>query len=226
MKKTEFVNIIRKFIKEEVNRQVKQVVSEEMNKQMAVLLGEVIRKGSPTISTPDTPRPLNESVAAVKPAPPQKARPKLNTGNPMLDEALNSTEGGIIHEGGDNGVSMMGELEKIGQDEGIDLSEFMKPKTKEVELDTSSNMNMLKSIVSAGSAEEIPSVLDVPDEINPLAGAFKQDFRAKMKAINEKAKNVSGASLAAMVGPMGGPSVPSAPRGPRLKQGPIMESIE
>ena len=223
MKKTEFVNIIRKFIKEEVARQVKRVVSEEMNKQMAVILGEVFRKGPPTIqSTPEpVSKPLNESVAAVRA--PVKQKPKINTGNPMLDEALNSTEGGIIPEGGHGGVSLMSELEKIGQDEGIDLAEFLKPKTKEIELDTSSNMNMLKSIVGAGSGEEIPSVLDVPDSINPLAGVMKQDFRAKMKAINEKAKNVSGGSLAAMVGSMPGPSIPNKSK---LRQGPIMEAIE
>lgn len=221
MKKNELVTIIRKFIKEEVTRQVKQVVSEEMNKQMATILGEVIRKG-PAISSA---HPLNESVAPVNVVTP--ARPVIRTNNPLLDEAINSTTGKIGAAPGGNKVSLLNEITKIGESEGVDIAEFLKPKTKEVELDTSSNLNMLKSIVSAGSAEEMPSVLDVPDEINPLAGVFKQDFRSKMRAVNEKAKNLGGGSLAAMVGSMDGPGLSAPVSGrQRLRQGAITESIE
>jgi len=221
MKKEELqslASVIKKLVKEEVRKQVKSVVTEEMNNQMTKLLAEVLRGGTPTTQH------LNESVAPVAPvhrAPP-KPKPNVKTGNPLLDEALNNTEGGIIHESGGESVSLMGEITRIGESEGIDVAEFLKPKVREFEIDKSSNLNMLKSIVGAGSAEEMPSVLDVPDEINPLASVFKQDFRAKMKVINDKAKNMSPGSLTSLIGSSPGPSRPRN----NLKSGPINESIE
>jgi hypothetical protein len=220
MKKTDFVNVIRKLVRDEVQKIVKPLIVEEMNKQMARLLAEVIQNKPSTASGNN-----GHSSVIVETPQPKPNRPMLRTGNSALDEALNSTNGRIVPEGNPGGVSMLSEISKIGESEGIDIAEFLKPKPREFEIDNSSNLNMLKSIVGAGSVEEVPSVLDLPDEINPLASVMKQDFRSKMRAINEKAKSVSSGNLLnAMVGSMPGPS--SSGKGKQLRSGPINEAIE
>jgi hypothetical protein len=215
MKKTDFINVIRKIVRDEI----KPLISEEITKQMAKLLSEVMRSNNPH-------HQLIEHTNNVGIAPTPKKTAKFKTGNPNLDDALNNTSGGIIPEGGSGNVSIMGELARIGESEKLDIHEFLKPKPREINIDNSSNLNMIKSIVSAGNADEVPSVMDVPDEINPIAGVLKQDFRERMKLIESKAKSVGGGNfLSSMVGQMPGPSAESKV-GYNLKSGPINEAIE
>jgi predicted metal-dependent peptidase len=218
----ELVTVIKKFVRDEVRKQVdeskkqiKSIVTEEMNNQMTKLLAEVIRGGAhqqqppaPTTSrSQGMPQPLNEHVMMTAPQP-QQVRGKTHqfnkTGNPALDAILSQTVSDItpdsvpIGEIGDS--STMEELRKIGDTEKVNFQEMFAPRAAEVVIDKSSNINMLKSLVSAGSNMDTPSALDVPENINPIGQALKKDFRSMMK-------NIDGIKDRMRSGPMAMPQI-------------------
>ena len=197
MKKEELqalASVIKKLVKEEVRKQVKSVVTEEMNNQMTKLLAEVIRGGAghaqPQVQQPQARQPLNEHVVAHQSAPDsQTVRGRTHqfnkTGNPALDAILSQTISDIIPESAPIGESdEMAELRKIGDTEKVDFRELFAPKPVEIVIDKSSNMNMLRSLVGAGTNMDTPSALDVPEEINPIGQTLKRDFRSMMKNID------------------------------------------
>lgn len=218
MKKEELqalASVIKKLVKEEVRKQVKSVVTEEMNNQMTKLLAEVIRGGAghaqPQAQQPMArqPQPLNEHVmVAQQPAAPQPVRGRTHqfnkTGNPALDAILSQTVSDITPDAaivGELGESdEMAELRKIGDTEKVDFREMFAPKPVEIVLDKSSNMNMLRSLVGAGTNMDTPSALDVPEEINPIGQTLKRDFRSMMK-------NIDGIKDRMRSGPMAMPQI-------------------
>jgi hypothetical protein len=167
MKTEDFIKVIRKLIKEEV----KNVVADEVNKSMARLLAEVMNGQK---------QPAAAIVAESAPA-------RSFVKNPKLNEAMNS----VAYRDPQSGprVSLQDMFDKIGTPEAV----YDHPDAPVV-MDTSSNINMLKSIVGGGS-ESAPQKQSVLDSAPPILGSvFKKDFRSLMRKIDEKKKpgNMSG----------------------------------
>lgn len=207
MNKDDLLKIIRKIVKEEVSTQCKQIIYEEMNKQMARLLAEVLKGGSPTriveqpkpvVGADETigdPRLITESAKRV--TPPTRI-PRKFTGIPEIDAAMNATVPDLPKDDSllDSVVNGAGSTGKIGDTESLNLTTFLNPSPEEVEVDMSSKMNMIKSLVGTSTDHQPkPSALDIPDSINPLAGVFKSDFRSKMKSINKIADGMRGSLM-------------------------------
>lgn len=168
MKPTDLIKVIRKLIKEEVQK----TVAEEVNKSMAKILAEIINNKTAN----------NELLSSNNTVSPQKTYTK----NPKLNEALNQTMVELsqgktskkITENVSSRLSLTEAFDKIDSH-----SDIVRPDNGEVVLDTSSTINMLKSVVSTEPVGQQVSVLDTP---NPLSSVFKKDFRKIMKKIDEK----------------------------------------
>lgn len=190
MKAEDLIRVLRKIIKEEVQKTVVQ----EVNKSMTRLLAEVI-------SNRDHNRYLNERTYKSKEAdhtpepPPQKHFVK----DKRLNEVLNATVGDLSSRESLTGirgpkVSLTDMFNKIDSNEDVVTPQEQK-------IDMSSKMNMIKSIVSPGPVMQQTSVLDTVSS-TPLAGVFKKDFRTMMKKIDKVQKNGGGGGMFAGAIPM------------------------
>ena len=175
MKTEDLVKLLRKLIKEEVKR----TVADEVNKSMARLLGEVIgnKSAKPVVT---------EQVEAPPAAPPKR---RFNTNNPKLDAILNSTTNDLRERDAmagvpDTGVSLAEGFDNVGAEQEPVYS------TPEPEIDTSTKIGMLKSIVTPGPVTQQRSVVDsAPAELQQV---FKKDFRQLMKAMDKQKTKGSG----------------------------------
>lgn len=215
MKAQELVDLIHRLVKEEITKQKKMIISEtlsqsksmmqeEMNKQMTRLLAEVLRSSPSNGSTAtiqetrNSPSLIQESARSVHPQSVPR-QPRKFTGIPEIDAALNNTvadlpkESVSVEEINDTRYTP---VNKIGDTEPMSFASMMQPSQPEINIDMSSKMNMLKSIVGTNPQPQIPSALDVPDSINPLSSVFKRDFRSVMKNIDNIKSNMrSGGGL-------------------------------
>jgi hypothetical protein len=168
MKTNELVKLIRQLVKEEV--------SAEVSKAMGKVLVEMVREiKSPTLNQQQIVENKKPTLSPIK-----TNNPKLNS--VLAETAQNYTP---LKKTSDSAVSMASLLEegfdKIGQNESAGVSPA----------DDGTKIGFLKSIIT--ETAHAPSVLDNGGEAVPdiLKGVFKKDFRAVMKAIDEKKKNGS-----------------------------------
>ena len=191
MKAEDLIRVLRKMIKEEVQK----AVAQEVNKSMTRLLAEVI-------SNRDHNRFLNERTYQSKEVdhtpepPPQKHFVK----DKRLNEVLNATIPDLAVR--ESSVGMRGpKVSLTDMFNKIDSNEDVVTSPQEQKIDMSSKMNMIKSIVTTGPVMQQTSVLDVADS-TPLAGVFKKDFRTMMKKIDKVQKNGGGGGMFAGAVPM------------------------
>jgi hypothetical protein len=90
MKKTELVEIIRTLVKEEVNNALPQLLMEVLAEKMVQNSNSLLETKKPTE------QPLVTKRAVATPSPVQT--PKTFTTNPILNQILNETVGGIPQE--------------------------------------------------------------------------------------------------------------------------------
>lgn len=163
-------HLIKSEVAKAINSDLRAIIAEEINKSMAKLLVEVIGpKNSPT--EPQAPAPS-----------------RVYTKNPRLDEALNSTVFNMKKSQSraplpSSVVSLSDMFDKIDSPEEAISAPA-------VEIDHSSKIGMLKSIVSTTPVAQQHSVLDTPNTV--LNSVLKKDFRSLMRKIDEKKNKSSG----------------------------------
>ena len=164
MKAEDLIKVLRKMIKEEVQK----AVAQEVNKSMAHILAEVI-------GNRDHNRQLNERTTLTEARVPD-SRPQRNFAkDKRLNDVLNATVPDLSsRETSGPKVSLTDMFNKIDSNEDVITAPV------EQKIDMSSRMNMIKSIVTPGPVTQQTSVLDIAAS-TPLAGVFKKDFRTMMK---------------------------------------------
>lgn len=182
MKTNDLKKALRKIIQEEVKKAVAEEVSKAMGKVLVEMVKEIKGGSSPIINEQRELR--GQWVEDPEPV----RSPVINTKNPKLNSALAATAKNYtpLKRTSDSSVSMADLLEegfdKIGQGENVGISE--------PPVNDGTKIGFLKSIIteSAGTPSVLDKGADVPDV---LKGVFKKDFRAVMKAIDEKKKHGS-----------------------------------
>lgn len=185
MKAEDLIKVLRKMIKEEVQK----AVAQEVNKSMAHILAEVI-------GSRDHNRQLNERTELTEARVPD-SRPQRNFAkDKRLNDVLNATVPDLSsRETSGPKVSLTDMFNKIDSNEDVVTAPV------EQKIDMSSRMNMIKSIVTPGPVAQQTSVLDIAAS-TPLAGVFKKDFRTMMKKIDKVQKNGGGGGMFAGAIPM------------------------
>lgn len=191
MKTEDLIKVLRKLIKEEVQK----TVADEVNKSMARLLSEVINNRASTHTGKSF---VGEQVEQEQEAPPQKQYAKNN----RLNEALNSTVPDLRARDAKAGftsprASLMDMFDKIEAPEEA-YAQPQPQRPQDVVLDTSSKINMLKSIVSPEPVGQQVSVLDHV-AATPIANVFKKDFRALMKKMDQQKDKGGGGFFAGAI---------------------------
>jgi len=106
------IDILKEFIKKTVQQEVRSVVQAELKLQLAEIFSKEVIQSKKKSSDSDLEQQIlkeldvmNESVVVEEPIKPTKKFVKY-TSNPMLNDILNQTTGGVPQEG--SMVSMMG----------------------------------------------------------------------------------------------------------------------
>lgn len=169
---------------------LKKMISEEVQKQLPKLLFELLGQTGKNvikeanISSNNVNKQSIAKPVAVKPVAPKQIKQYVK--DPVLNKILNETTPGLVQTTYNN-TSVLdmvgGNFEKIGKNDEIYTS--------------------MKELVN----EEVATISTVPEvnsvvESNPLAAlskVFNRDYRAVMKAIDDKKKNgVSGNMMVGM----------------------------
>jgi hypothetical protein len=168
MNANEFKRIIKQLVKEEVQREV----ADQVNKSMVRLLGEVLNNR--TVIPP----PQTQQITEVKKEPVQVKQTvkKKYVNNPMLNDILNQTaEAGGLPS---NGPS-------VSLDEPLQSSINSQPV-----YDNNTKIGMLRNMMAQSPAPtSTPSITEIPGAVpESLKEVFNRDFRAIMKAVDQKKK--------------------------------------
>jgi hypothetical protein len=106
------IDILKEFIKKTVQQEVRNIVQSELKLQLAEIFSKEVIQSKKKSSDSDLEQQIlkeldvmNESVVVEEPIKPTKKFVKY-TSNPMLNDILNQTTGGVPQEG--SMVSMMG----------------------------------------------------------------------------------------------------------------------
>jgi hypothetical protein len=212
MKKNELKNLLKDIIQEEVKKEV----TEQMNKFMGGLLAEIInnnRNNNQSILT-ESKKTENSSPPAVAVLDTDIQRKnmekdisnKVYSKDPKINSILKETAIKALNNNSDRMeesyhsplVGLDEEFSKIGDnDEKVYSTSIPQAVSKlPKEIDVSSRMNMLKSIVSTSPSSVSTSVVDIPGAVpTPLKNIFNRDFRKTMKIIDEKKKSGVDTSL-------------------------------
>lgn len=190
MNANELKSVLKNWIREEVRKEV----SDQVNKSMARILAEMISSNKNTTRVN-----LDEQVTSINNNQPVNNNKKF-VSNPALNEALNMTMNKIVREENNkvnghpgNSNLQIGLEEPMGYigrnlDSGI-VNNKHEPQMK-IDM-AGGNINMLKSIVSA-PVQAPPSVTEMPGVVpDSLKKIFNKDYRAVMKAVDEKKRGGS-----------------------------------
>lgn len=168
MKIDKFKQVLKQMIREEVSR----AVAEEVNKSMVKLLAEVIQ------NRPNELSPVGSGVSPIQ------------TKNPKLNEALKNTArnmGTSEVRPASTRVSLSEMFSKIDSNEEVFTPATAAPAP--VQINGSSNIGMLKSVVSPEPIGQQSSILTESNVVTDTL--FKKDFRTLMRKIDEKKKSGS-----------------------------------
>lgn len=94
MKKNELVDIIRTIVKEEVNNALPQLLMEVLAEKITQNSGAILESNKTAAAVPE--KKINLNVKFEEPIKPQQVQaPKMFTKNPLLNQVLNETVGGV-----------------------------------------------------------------------------------------------------------------------------------
>jgi PBP1b-binding outer membrane lipoprotein LpoB len=143
MKKNELVDIIRTLVKEEVHNALPQLLMEVLAEKMTENSTSILESSKQTTAPAKRP---NFNVQLDEPVKKQTSQPsKVYTKNPILNQVLNETIGGVPQEE-----------------------------------TTNSAVDVLNNLT--------PQQLNENKEVAAVASALKKDYRALLKAVDDKAK--------------------------------------
>lgn len=143
MKKNELVDIIRTLVKEEVHNALPQLLMEVLAEKMTENSTSILESSKQTTAPAKRP---NLNVQLDEPVKKQTSQPsKVYTKNPILNQVLNETIGGVPQEE-----------------------------------TTNSAVDVLNNLT--------PQQLNENKEVAAVASALKKDYRALLKAVDDKAK--------------------------------------
>ena len=160
MKQKELVRLIQKIVKIEVKKYLSEIFINNTNEE--IKLTEITKKVKPVI------KPQKKKIKI-------KKKTTLYTSNPVLNEILNQTEGGIMNESEIGGV-------------GGDITELQK-KLKESQpgmkqLNTTDDATQKREIAAIKTIQDSGvKVDDIPDHV---ANALTRDYSKLIKHIYNK----------------------------------------
>lgn len=167
-------------LKQMIRQIVKEEVANEVNKAMGKVLVEMIKESRR--STKPTKPTAAESIEEEEEQKAVSTAAIIKTNNPKLNAILAETARNFVPlkkaDDSDDLVGLASDFDKIGQNENVRVTN--RPETK---------VEYLKQLVNESAVPAQRSVLDGGSQVpDILKNVFKKDFRAVMRAIDEKKK--------------------------------------
>lgn len=167
MKKSEFTKLVRPIIKEELYK----ILGEVLPSLLSEVVAEQVVPNKPNKTMPVHKQPTKKSQQSVK-----------FSSNPLLNEILNQTRGGISD--GTELVGMDGQFEKIGENENPMMGHFGGSVLSEEDMTYSSGDH--------GQKVDLQEIQQVAPEV---ASALTRDYSSLMKAVDKKKRNGSPSNI-------------------------------
>lgn len=167
MKKSEFTKLVRPLIKEELYK----ILGEVLPSLLSEVVAEQVVPNEPTTIKPSSKKQTKSSQQSVK-----------FSSNPLLNEILNQTQGGISD--GSEMVGMDGQFEKIGEHENPMMNHFGGNVFTEED-----------TVYSAGDHGQKVDLQEIQQIAPEIASALTRDYSSLMKAVDKKKRTGSPSNI-------------------------------